>query len=94
LAHSKAVLVFPLLCAGGGTLLLTHSHAIANLKDQLLIELTHTPLALAGIVAGYARWLEIRLDPRNHRTTWMVASWLWPVCLMFCGVLLVLYREA
>ena len=43
-----ARLVFPLLCAGGGTLLLTHSHAIANVKDQLLIELTHTPLALTG----------------------------------------------
>jgi copper resistance protein D len=28
-----AALVFPLLCAGGGTLLLTHSHAIANLID-------------------------------------------------------------
>ena len=57
---------FPLLCAGGGVLLLTHSHAIANLKDQLLIELTHTPLALAGIVAGWARWLELRLDPTDQ----------------------------
>jgi copper resistance protein D len=94
LAHSKAVLVFPLLCAGGGTLLLTHSHAIANLKDQLLIELTHTPLALAGIVAGWSRWLEIRLDPRNNPATWVVASWLWPVCLVFCGFLLLMYREA
>ena len=43
-------------------LLLTHTHAIANVKDQLLIELTHTPLALAGItrglgaLAGAARW--------------------------------------
>ena len=45
-----------------GTLLLTHSHAIANIKDQLLIELTHTPLALAGIAAGWGRWLEIRLN--------------------------------
>ena len=50
---------------GGGAMLLTHSHAIANLKDQLLIELTHTPLALAGIAAGWARWLELRLDPRT-----------------------------
>ena len=55
-----ARLVFPLLCAGGGMLLLTHSHAIANVKDQLLIELTHTPLALCrhrrrmGALAGTA----------------------------------------
>ena len=42
----------------GGALLLTHSHAIANVKDQLLIELTHTPLALlpASPPAGAAGW--------------------------------------
>ena len=60
-----ASLVFPLVCAGGGALLLTHSHTISNVKDQLLIELTHTPLAIAGIVAGWARWLELRLDPQG-----------------------------
>jgi putative copper resistance protein D len=89
-----ARLVFPLLCAGGGTLLLTHSHAIANLKDQLLIELTHTPLALAGIVAGWARWLELRLDPQTSPVAWRVAHWLWPVCFVFVGLLLLDYREA
>jgi putative copper resistance protein D len=89
-----AVLVFPLLCAAGGTMLLTHSHAIANVKDQLLIELTHTPLALAGIAAGWARWLEIRLSPRENPVAWQIASWVWPVCILFCGLLLLGYREA
>jgi putative copper resistance protein D len=89
-----AALVFPLLCAAGGTLLLTHSHAIANVKDQLLIELTHTPLALAGIAAGWARWLEIRLNPRDNPLAWQVAGWVWPVCILFCGLLLLGYREA
>jgi putative copper resistance protein D len=89
-----AALVFPLLCAAGGTLLLTHSHAIANLKDQLLIELTHTPLALAGIAAGWARWLEIRLNPRENPIAWQVAGWVWPVCILFSGLLLLGYREA
>jgi putative copper resistance protein D len=92
--NRHAALVFPLLCAGGGALLLTHSHAIANLKDQLLIELTHTPLALAGIVAGWARWLELRLDPRTDARTIRVMGWLWPCCLAFCGLLLLGYREA
>jgi len=90
----KAALVFPLLCAAGGTLLLTHSHAIANVKDQLLIELTHTPLALAGIMAGWARWLEIRLNPRENPIAWQVAGWLWPACILFAGLLLLGYREA
>ncbi len=92
--NRAAALVFPLLCAAGGTLLLTHSHAIANLKDQLLIELTHTPLALAGIAAGWARWLEIRLNPRENPVAWQIASWVWPVCILFSGLLLLGYREA
>ncbi len=85
-----AALVFPLVTAIGGAALLTHSHAIANIKDQLLIELTHTPLALAGIAAGWARWLEIRLDPPESR--W--AGWVWPVCFVLVGAILLIYREA
>jgi putative copper resistance protein D len=92
--NKAAALVFPLLCAAGGTMLLTHSHAIANVKDQLLIELTHTPLALAGIAAGWARWLEIRLNPRENPIAWHAAGWVWPVCILFCGLLLLGYREA
>ena len=88
-----ALSVFPLLCAAGGTMLLTHSHAIANVKDQLLIELTHTPLAIAGIAAGWARWLEIRLNPRESPIAWHVAGWVWPICILFCGLLLLGYRE-
>ena len=90
LRSRKAALVFPLLTAAGGALLLTHSHAIANVKDQLLIELTHTPLALAGIGAGWARWLELRLDGRAAR----VAGWVWPACFLVCGAVLLTYREA
>jgi putative copper resistance protein D len=89
-----ARLLFPLLCAGGGVLLLTHSHAIANVKEQLLIELTHTPLALAGIVAGWARWLELRLDPATSPAAWRIAHWLWPVCFILVGLMLLNYREA
>ena len=89
-----AALVFPLMCAAGGTLLLTHSHAISNVKEQLLIEVTHTPLALAGIVAGWARWLELRLDPAHSPVLRRVAGWTWPVCLVLCGLILLDYREA
>jgi putative copper resistance protein D len=92
--NHKAALVFPLLCAAGGTLLLTHSHAIANVKDQLLIELTHTPLALAGIAAGWGRWLEIRLNPRENPVAWRIAGCVWPACILFAGLLLLGYREA
>ncbi len=90
LRRPGAALVFPLLTALGGALLLTHSHAIANVKDQLLVEVSHTPLALAGIGAGWFRWLELRADGPIRR--W--AGWVWPVCFLIVGGILLIYREA
>jgi putative copper resistance protein D len=90
LRSPRAALVFPLMVSAGGALLLTHSHAIANVKDAMLIELTHTPLAIAGISAGWARWLELRLPGRSGR----IAGWVWPLCFAFVGILLLWYREA
>ncbi len=91
---SAAALVFPLLCTLGGILLLTHSHAIANVKEQLLIEITHTPLALAGIVAGMSRWVELRIDAAAHPVVHRIAGWLWPCCILLSGLILLIYREA
>jgi putative copper resistance protein D len=86
----KAVLVFPLTIAVAGAMLLTHSHAIANIKDELLIEMSHAPLALCGITAGWARWLELRLEGRPSR----IASWVWPFAFVIIGLILLDYREA
>jgi putative copper resistance protein D len=90
LKSERAAMVFPLLVAVGGAMLLTHSHQISNVKDQMLIELTHTPLALAGVAAGWARWLELRLPGRGGR----IAGYVWPACFMLIGVILLWYREA
>jgi copper resistance protein D len=90
LGRSRAALVFPLITAAGGALLLTHSHALSNIKEQLLIEITHVPLALAGITAGWARWLELRLEGRASR----VAAWVWPIAFVVVGFVLLIYREA
>jgi putative copper resistance protein D len=84
-----AALVFPLMIACGGALLLTHQHALSNIKDQLLIEITHVPLALCGITAAWARWLELRLGPPGDR----IAAWVWPVAFVLVGVVLLIYRE-
>jgi len=83
-------LVFPLVSAVAGGLLLTHQHTIANVKELLLIEMTHAPLAIFGVTAGWARWIELRAGPVESR----VAAWVWPVCFVLIGLLLVLYREA
>ena len=89
-AAGRAALVFPLVCAVGGAVLLAHAHALGNLKEELLAELTHIPLALLGVVAGWSRWLELRLPPEDRR----VPSWIWPVCFVLIGLVLLDYRES
>jgi copper resistance protein D len=86
----RAALVFPLVCVLGGALLLTHSHSLGNVKEELLAELTHVPLALLAVVAGCARWLELRLPSGDRR----IPSLVWPLCFVLIGLLLLLYRES
>jgi putative copper resistance protein D len=81
--------VFPLLCAVGGGLLLTHSHAMFNLKDEFLTEVTHAPIGLLGAFVGWGRWLELRLPGAGRGP-----GWLWTICLIAVGLILVVYREA
>lgn len=83
-------LVFPSACILGGMLLVTHSHALGNLKEELLAEMSHLPLALAAIFAGWARYLQLKLPNRDSA----VASWVWPVCFVLIGTILLTYREA
>ncbi|MSP05087.1 MAG: hypothetical protein EXR05_07580 [Acetobacteraceae bacterium] len=68
----------------------THSRAISDVKEALLIELSHMALALFGIVAGWARWLELRLDPPGNRLT----GWIWPITLLAVGLIPLSCREA
>jgi putative copper resistance protein D len=89
-SDSRALLIFPLLCALGGAMLLTHSHAVTSVKDQLLIEISHVLLALAVIAAAWSRWIQVRLDGTASR----VAGWMWPLAFVAAGASLLLYREA
>lgn len=86
-ARGRAAFVFPLVCAVGGALLMTHSHSLGNVKDEFLAELSHLPLALCAVFAGWSRWLELRGSQTR------IASAIWPVCFLFIGIILVLYRE-
>ncbi len=87
-----AALVFPGVCAIGGIVLLTHMHAVTNIKQEMLVELSHTPLAIFGILAGWARWLELRLPQENNMRKYL--GWVWPVCFIFVGLILMDYHEA
>ena len=82
-------LVFPLMCAAGGAVLLTHQHAISNVKENLLVELSHVPMGVIAVFAGWSRWLELRLPEENRA----IPSWIWPFCFVLIGAGLLNYRE-
>jgi len=90
LTKDWAKMVFPALCVLGGTLLLAHTHSLTDVKQSYLIELNHLPMGACGILAGWSRWLELR------GKGWPVkmASWIWPVCFLLIGLLLLDYRES
>jgi copper resistance protein D len=87
--NDPLALIFPLVCALGGALLLTHSHAISNVKANLLADLSHVPMGVIAVFAGCARWLELRLPPKDRS----IPSWIWPGCFVLIGAVLLNYRE-
>ena len=89
-ASPATALVFPFVCFLGGALLLTHSHSLNNPKNELFVELSHASIAILGVAAGWSRWLELRLPDGPRRAL----SWVWPVCFVLVGVLLLDYRES
>jgi len=90
LRSPRPAFVFPLVCAVGGSLLLIHSHSVNNLKSEFLMETTHAPLGLLGMLAGWSRWLELRLPAAEG----CLPGRLWGVALILVGLLLLFYRES
>jgi putative copper resistance protein D len=86
----RAALVFPAVCIGGGALLLTHSHSLGNVSEELLAELSHIPLAILAVVAGSTRRLELQLSGSNSR----IPGGIWPICFVLIGVILMNYHES
>ena len=81
--------VFPIVCAAGGAMLLTHSHAMFNLKNEFLAEVSHAPMGVLGVLMGWGRWLELRL-PGEDRA---VPGWVWSTAFCLIGAILLVYRE-
>lgn len=61
LAGTRYAYVFPVLCGVGGLLLVTHAHAVDELKTEFLIQSTHLSMGVLGILVGCGRWLELRM---------------------------------
>lgn len=86
-----ATQLFPVMCILGAAVLFTHDHAVEDVKEELFAEMSHTPIALMGVTAGWGRWLELRL-PEGRAAKW--AGYLWPLCLAIAGLILLNYRES
>jgi putative copper resistance protein D len=83
-------LVFPLICALGGALLFTHSHSLGNIKEETLVEWSHIPLAFFAVLAGWSRWTELRTASEQRNAF----AWIWSLCFVAIGTILIFYRES
>lgn len=91
--------MFPILCAFGGILLLTHAHAEFELKSEYIIQATHTTMGLLAVLMATGRWLELRLAPTegpgdgtviNEGT---IAGFTAIVAMFLIGNIMMFYRE-
>ena len=81
--------VFPVVAIWSGVLLLAHAHELSDGKSAFFMELSHLPLGLVSLLAGWSRWLELRLPPVKSGGPGRI----WGPALAVFGLLLVLYRE-
>lgn len=90
--HSRrAAFVFPAVFFFGGAALLTHSHGMSDIREESLADMSHTGIAVLGVVGGLARWLELRMPGGRVAEA---AGHVWPGCLSLMGLLLLDYRES
>ena len=81
--------VFPVVAIWSGVLLLAHAHEVSDGKSAFFMELSHLTLGLVSLLAGWSRWLELRLPPVESGGPGRI----WGPALAVFGLLLVLYRE-
>jgi putative copper resistance protein D len=89
----KLQFVFPMLCAFGGILLLTHAHAEFELKSEFLIQSTHTTMGLLAVIMAAGRWLELRLVTPEGYVQGRIAGFVAISAMFLIGNFLMFYRE-
>jgi len=96
----KLQYIFPMLCAFGGILLLTHAHAEFELRSEYLIQSTHTAMGLLAVIMASGRWLELRLVPAggfvindDSEEGGHIAGFIAIVAMFLIGNMLMFYRE-
>lgn len=87
--ESKLPYVFPLLCAVGGLMLLTHSHIGFQAKSAFLIQIGHTFMGLFALIMAVGRWLELKLDQPGKG----IAGFISVFAFFQIGMILIFYQE-
>jgi len=87
--NSKLPYVFPLLCAVGGLMLLTHSHVGFQAKSAFLIQIGHTFMGLFALIMAVGRWLELKLDNPGKS----IAGFVSVFAFFQIGMILLFYQE-
>ena len=87
--ESKLPYVFPLLCAFGGLMLLTHSHVGFQAKTAFLIQTGHIFMGLFSLIMAVGRWLELKLDQPGKS----IAGFISVFAFFQIGLILMFYQE-
>jgi putative copper resistance protein D len=88
--QSRLRYLFPVVAIMSGVLLIMHSHEVSNAKSAFLMEVSHLPLGLISLLAGWSRWLELRLPGAAGVGPGRV----WGPAFLLFGLILTFYREA
>lgn len=87
--NAKLPLMFPVLAAFGGLMLLTHSHIGFQAKSAFLIQVGHTAMGIFALILACGRWLELKLDKPGRN----IAGFISVAALFQMGLILMFYRE-
>jgi putative copper resistance protein D len=85
--------VFPVLCAFGGILLVTHAHTPFEIKRDYLIQSTHLAMGLLALMMAAGRWLELRFADAGFELESKGAGISAVLAMLLIGVILLFYRE-
>ncbi len=91
--HSRLAYLFPMLCAFGGILLVTHAHTPFEIKRDYLIQSTHLAMGLLALIMAAGRWLELRFAHASLRSESKACGIIAVIAMLLIGVILIFYRE-
>jgi copper resistance protein D len=84
---------FPVLCAFGGILLVTHAHLAFEIKSDFLIQSTHVAMGLLAAMMAVGRWLELRFTSAGAIVEARFAGLVALAAMLMIGAILAFYRE-